>query len=398
MMKKILTFLLFVLIGVAALGCDFVSGNDTGLSDELYQTFMDFNLNTLEKVGTEENFLYSPLSLYYSLAILYAFSSDVAEEELNTLLGMTKEDILAQIQTLTNQLPKTDEYTDFFLANTVYYDNTESVYVSDIMEEYQSVYPYELDEVDFPSGEAGRRLAEKITEGTDGFLTLTESDFDYLRDFSFLINNTIYYRGSWALPFDNEVTQDGTFYALDGSEEIVQMMNKTTFSKYYESNQAKAAQIMFKDGSSMIFILPDENQSITELLSDSTEMMKIIQPSTYYESSHLIFSVPKFEFFSEFKLKETMKSLGLSSIFFPSRSNFSQIVDSEFFVENISQITKIQVDEEGVKVAASTTIYSSTTSVTIDYIEFNVNRPFLYVILSPDEIPMFFGGMSSIQD
>lgn len=396
-MKKVLISFLFLILGLSVIGCDFVGAENIEYTDDMLSDFIDFNLNTLSEIDTDDNFLYSPLSLYYCLSIAYSYSSDVAEQEFETLYGITKDEMLNQIAALANKLPKSDDYTDFYFANTVYYDNTSGIYLPEGLEDYIQAFDYELAEVDFPSGDAGRRLIEKITEGTDGFLTPSENDFEYLKDMSLLINNTIYYRGSWRTKFSPESTEDGTFFLSDDSEQIVSMMKKLdSNSAYYESDHVTAAQKFFMDGSSMIFVLPNEGLSLSDIINNHNEMMKLIQPDTYFTHSSILMTIPKFSFYSDFKLITPLNNLGLNSIFSPSRTNFSLISNSELYVDTIQQITKIQVDEEGVKVAGSTTSGVTTSTGPVEIIEFIVDRPFIYIILSPDEIPMFFGAMYSI--
>lgn len=394
-MKKILSILLLVLAGITLVGCMEIQGQETEYTDEMLDSFIDFNLKTLDVIDTDDNFLFSPLSLYYALAILYSFSSDTAESDLNELFGITKDDMLTQIEALADNLPTSDEYTDFNMGNFVYYDNSYNNYLINGLGQYESVFPYELDELDFPSGDAGKQLVEKIDEITDGFLKLPESAFDYLKLMTFLINNTVYYRGTWKIEFNESVTEEKTFHSLGGIEQMVDMMTKIdNYSNYYESEKSTAVQNFFKDGSSMIFVLPDESISITELINDHVEMRKLLQPESNFELSTVRISIPKFTYINTILLKNPLQNLGLNSIWSPSRDNFSLITDSDFFIQDISQIAKIQIDEIGVKVAATTTIYA-TSSGPFEIIDFTLDRPFFYIILSPDEIPMFFGASVS---
>ncbi len=395
-MKKLLGMLLLVLFGVTLFGCEDVYGQETVYNDETLSSFIDFNLKTVDEVATEENFLFSPLSLYYAMSILYSFSSDTAETELSELFGITKDELSDQIDILSQSLPISDEYSDFAAGNFVYYDNSANDYKEDGLMQYQSVFQYELDEIDFPSGDAARQLIERICEVTDGFLNPTEDDFEFLKDASFLINNTIYYRGTWHTVYKEDSTEDKTFHALDGTEQTVSMMTKRTSStKYYESKKATAVQDFFKDGSSMIFILPDEGMSIKELLNNHNEMKKLLQPDMYFDFEPVEITIPKFTFEKTTPLKEPLQNLGMSSIWTPTRTNFSLISNSDFFIDDIFQMAKIQVDEVGVKVAASTTIIGATSAGPVEYIEFTVDRPFLYIVLSPENIPLFYGSIVS---
>ncbi|MBN2876490.1 MAG: serpin family protein [Bacilli bacterium] len=395
-MKKILGILLLFTLGSMLSGCTEVYAHDTEYSDEMFSSFIEFNLNTLDEVATDDNFLFSPLSLYYAMSILYSYSSGTAETELSNLFGISKDELLGQIGVLTEDLPVSDKYTDFSIANFVYYDNTYGEYIKDGLQQYKSVFPYDLEEVDFPSGDAAEKLVEKISDVTDGFLTPSADAFEYLKYLSFLINNTIYYRGTWSITYSEKYTEDDTFHSIGGTDQIVSMMTKRdNHSKYYESNKATAVQNFFKDGSSMIFILPEDHSTPLDVLNDHNEMKKLLQPDSYYEFKGVHITIPKFTFQNTISLNTCMENLGQTSIWEPSTTNFSLITNLPFSIEDITQIAKIQIDEVGVKVAAATTIVGSTSAGPSEIIEFKVDRPFLYVILSPDNIPMFFGSTVS---
>ena len=394
-MKKILISFSLLIFGLTLIGCSSVNAENITFEDDVISNFIDFNLDTFAELTNDENVVFSPISLYYVLAIAYSYSSNSAEEEVEALLGMSKTELMDQINLLNDRLPVSDDSTVFYFENTVFYDNSYVAYNTNIFEQYESIFHYELAEKDFASGEAGRRLVEKIDEGTDHFLSPTEEYFNYLKSSSLLINNTIYYNGTWRTEFSSKYTVEDKFYANDGSEQIVNMMKKLDYSaKYYESEKATAAQKYFMDGSSMIFILPDENMSITDIVNDQNEMLKLLQPNTYYTDASIMMTIPKFSFYNDLTLDDTLKNLGLNSLF--SGSNFSLITNDNINVDSIRQMAKIQVDEVGVKVAASTTM-NYTASLSVDkIIEFNVNRPFIYIIMSPDQIPLFFGIMYSI--
>ena len=78
----------------------------------------------------------------------------------------------------------------------------------------------------------------------------------------------------------------------------------------------------------------------------------------------------------------SLGKLGVNDAFDPAKANFSKIGEN-MFVSQISQKTKLKVNEKGTEAAAVTTIAVGTTSVAPNpepRIEFIVDRPFIFAI------------------
>ena len=65
---------------------------------------------------------------------------------------------------------------------------------------------------------------------------------------------------------------------------------------------------------------------------------------------------------------------------FAKNANFSKITDKELYVSDIHQTTFIKVDEEGTEAAAETDEILKCKEVIPDTLDFNMNRPFAYLI------------------
>ena len=93
-------------------------------------------------------------------------------------------------------------------------------------------------------------------------------------------------------------------------------------------------------------------------------------------------------------LKRVLKLMGVTSMFDPSKANFSEISKEELFVKDIFHRAHIKVNEEGSEAAATTTVIQGPRSLQQKVSEFRVDRPFIYIIYDiRNRIPLFVGRM-----
>jgi serpin B len=103
--------------------------------------------------------------------------------------------------------------------------------------------------------------------------------------------------------------------------------------------------------------------------------------------------MPKFEYQSEFGLKESLGQMGMSDAFDPGRADFSGI-DGGYgglFITEIRHKTFISVDEEGTEAAAATGVVVGTVSA-FPTKEIVINRPFIYLIRDVETGAILFIG------
>ena len=114
-------------------------------------------------------------------------------------------------------------------------------------------------------------------------------------------------------------------------------------------------------------------------------------------------SMPKFDVSSEFDLRETLTSLGVTDVFDPFASDFSPMTDDVdlVYLSKAQHDVRVAVDEEGVEAAAFTVMAMSGAGAPPDELEeidFTVDRPFLFVIMSSDNLPLFAGVVNRIEE
>ena len=172
-------------------------------------------------------------------------------------------------------------------------------------------------------------------------------------------------------------------------------MRQWTNTQCHYGNRFSAVSKKLNGGYTGIFVLPDEEVSLDELLHDS-QVYELafngrLTTSSYYQVD---LSMPKYDFAVKTDLRELILKLGIKDVFNEKVSNFS-IVGSSYkpVLSKAEQTTRFKVDEEGIEAATCVELGIVVAGITPKYDEviFKLNRPFLFMVLSMDAVPVFVG-------
>jgi len=141
-----------------------------------------------------------------------------------------------------------------------------------------------------------------------------------------VLTNAIYFNAAWEYPFDEDVTADGTFYLLDDGQVIVPMMKQTESFGYTDGEGYQAVELQY-DGRelSMVILLPEAGNF--QAFEEGLQAQKISDIISGLQSTGVALTMPKFEFDSEFSLKDTLAGMGMP-IAFSGAADFSGMTGS----------------------------------------------------------------------
>ncbi|MCL2462986.1 MAG: serpin family protein [Defluviitaleaceae bacterium] len=357
---------------------------DAASYDSVDETFLTavngFSYETASRLLADSggNANYSPISLYYALALAASGARGKTADELLSLLGVSGQSALsAQCGNLYRLLYKDTDYGKLQIGSSLWMASGikwKDAFVKNAAENfYASSYS-----VDFSDPETAEGMAAWIVSNTNGALNpQLEADPGMILS----ILNTVYFKDQWIDGFDETATAPGQFRLPDGSTADCDFMNQDTYSTGFTKGDGfTRATLGLKNGESMIFILPDEGVTPRELLS-GPEKVQAMFAAGDTDDGQVTWRIPKFSFHSELDdLADTLKNLGLRSAFEPD-ANFSGITDSPAFISRIRQETQIGIDEKGVEASAYTQIYYVTGAIQADHsAEMILDRPFIYGI------------------
>lgn len=357
------------------------------------QSLQSFGAKTASMLLGEgtANQTYSPVSFVYALGILGSGAQGSTQQNIVKALeadSMTEVSEGLHKFYLSNY--HDEENNALKIANSLWMQNDYSFHSSFAKNAAQDFYASSYS-VDFKKQETADAMAKWISEQTGGLLNPI---FEPNPDQVLSIINTLYFTGSWTNSFQAENNMIDKFTLADGTQmDVTYMTQELTGSSYYQTGKYTMVKLPFENGQTMNFVLPAEGASLSSLLDEET-LTQILeeQPEESVNYADVTVRVPKFSFDTEFNLNETCESLGLEELFDGS-ADLSGIADGDVAVSDVKQESHIEIDENGCKAAAYTKMDIMKMSLPIEmekYI-FSLDRPFLFVIESQDDAPLFVG-------
>jgi serine protease inhibitor len=203
--------------------------------------------------------------------------------------------------------------------------------------------------------------------------------------------NAVYFEAKWRYPFNKDDTYNGEFKLADGSNKICRMMKQQNEFYIFSDEKFTAVDLPYgNSGFSMTLLLPAANIDIETAISllDIDEWLKIISGMG---KSEIFVSIPKFKFEYEVEdLIEALTQLGMGICFDPLAADFRNInEDGGLYIDEAKHKTYVEVDEEGTKAAAVTSIGFGRTSSSASII---FNKPFFFAIRENKSQTLLFMG------
>lgn len=379
------------------------------LPEQFVRSYEEFVADTSPDILTEagkekQNVIYSPLSLYYALALAAEGASGETKEEFLSLLHYEDPEALsADCKTSFEsfyhvpreennhpnewgEYPQESRYT-LQIANSLWAD--EGMDVNETFLDRINEFSYaDLYQADLQKDETAQAMADWVKEKTNGVLTpaalpLGEEGLISLR-------NTVYFYDEWMDRFDKEQTAEDWFTCEDGIKVSSEFMNRTMGSHGFQRGENYTKSSLSLKNGQMTFYLPDEGVSVEDLIKTPEAFRKLFQGEEEWCSGEVIWKVPKFSYGGQLNLSEVLEHAGLSSAF-SEEADFSALTDqTSLFLSAVNQDAHIGIDENGVEAAAFTEISWAGAAMPTDRAEMILDRPFLYTIEHNGQI-LFIG-------
>jgi len=213
-----------------------------------------------------------------------------------------------------------------------------------------------------------------------------------------LFLSTLDFYDDWLNPFNEEDTRPDTFFISDNEKITCDFMNMEERDHPFMVGEDFISTVcVLKGHESMLFILPEEGLSVDDFIGEKGKLSEIIYgwtdeeaPVKKVSAGKVKLSVPKFAYENEIDLKETAEKMGIKKIFDKNSRAFSSFADEDIYLTDISQASKIEINEKGCSASSYTEIAAVGAVASKDEAEVILNRPFIY-ILYKDKIPFLAG-------
>jgi serpin B len=214
------------------------------------------------------------------------------------------------------------------------------------------------------AGETNDRIPELIPQGALTPETLL------------VLTNTVYLDADWALPFPSEATADGPFTRRDGSQVTVPLMHLQLSAGYAAGEGWQAVDLGYVGGEvAMLFVVPDAGR-FDEVAGASGTLFGEARGAL--ADTEIQLALPRFEFRTQASLPDTLRALGMTDAFDPSRADFSGITAGTLFISDVIHEVFVSVNEAGTEAAAATAVIMGRGAAPRDQVELTVDRPFLF--------------------
>jgi len=377
-----------------------VSPADEELLVEWNSAFaFDFYQALREKDG---NLFYSPHSISLALAMTYAGArGETAQQMADTLHFILSQDNLhPAFNNLDIELSKRgegaqgkdDEGFRLNIVNAIW-GQKDYNFLASFLDVLAENYGAGLRILDFIEETEKSRITinDWVSDETEGRIEdlIPQGAIDPAT--RLVLTNAIYFNAAWLYPFDEAMTADGPFYLLGGGQVTVPMMKLTESFGYTEGEGYQAVELLYDGGElSMVIFLPEADQF--EAFEGALNAQQVDTIIKGLQNTQVTLTMPKFEFDSDFSLKDTLAGMGMP-IAFSGSADFSGMTGSpDLYIDEVVHKAFVSVDEAGTEAAAATAVIMKETAMPAQPIEITIDSPFIFLIRDIDTGAILFVG------
>ena len=373
-------------------GATLVEGN-SAFAFDLYQ----------ELRGAEGNLFYSPYSISLALAMTYGGAHGETEEQMADALrfSLPQNQLHPAFNALALELDSRGEGAEGrdgegFRLNIVnaIWGQLDYEFLAEFLDLLAVNYGAGLRVLDFIGATEESRVTinDWVSDQTEGRIENLIPAGLISPLTRLVLTNAIYFNAAWEYPFEEDMTEDGIFYRLDGGEVTVPMMRQTESFGYAEGDGYQAVELPYDGGEelSMVILLPASGrfEAFEEAL-DAPQVDVIIESLEHRQVS---LTMPKFEFDSSFSLRDTLSAMGMPVAFSMSADFSGMTVDPELFIAEVVHKAFVSVDEAGTEAAAATAVVMVPISMPPEPAEVTIDRPFIFLIRDIETGAILFVG------
>jgi len=369
-----------------------VEGN-SAFAFELYQALKE----------EEGNLFCSPYSISLALAMTYAGArGETAQQMADTLQFLLEQERLhPAFNWLDAELAKRGEGAagkdgEGFRLNIVnaIWGQKDYEFLSDFLDVLAENYGAGLKILDFIAETEKSRLIinEWVSNQTEGRIEDLIPQGEISEWTVLVLTNAIYFNSAWAHPFNEDMTADGPFYFLDGGQVIVPMMKQTESFGYAEGKGYQAVELLYDGGElSMVILLPEAGKF--EAFEEGLQAQQVSDIINDLQDTQVALTMPRFEFDSEFSLKDTLSDMGMPIAFSLDEADFSRMTGNrELAISAVVHKAFVSVDEAGTEAAAATAVIMFKMAGPEPPVEVTLDHPFIFLIRDIETGAVLFVG------
>ncbi|MEM2089737.1 MAG: serpin family protein [Candidatus Pacearchaeota archaeon] len=348
-------------------GIQEVASSNNKFAFELYSRMKNY----------EENFFFSPYSIYAALAITYEGAKGKTAEEIKKVFHFPESRVLKpNFAAIYNSLNEEQKNCELKTGNALWIQKDHPL-LEDYKSRVEKYYGAKAANLDFTKEESRQMINNFIEEQTNGKIKdlIPKGSLDPTT--RLVITNAIYFKGTWLWEFDPKNTREMDFKVNQTKVVKVPMMcmkpDKPRFN-YVDLDDLQILELPYKgEKISMLILLPKENLERIDLTAEKIEEWKSKMEETKLDS----ICIPKFELKTKYLMNDHLKALGMPTAF-TIEADFSGMSKEKLFINFVIHQAYVKVDEKGTEAAAATAVTMVMTTQKMK--EFKADRPFIFII------------------
>jgi len=241
-------------------------------------------------------------------------------------------------------------------------------------------------EVDFMSDtEAARRAINSwVEKQTADKIRDLIGPRDISTDTSLVLTNAIYYKGAWLHPFHEQATQkEGVFTAAGGRKVTVPMMTQSESYRHLDGGSFQMLELPYSGNQRTMLVLLPKAVDGLGALEASLNVEALDGWVGKLARTKVNLQLPRFRLEESFQLGDTLKGLGMSLAFDPSKADFSGMTGRrDRAISAVIHKAFVDVNEAGTEAAAATGVVMTRAMAVRPEkpVEFRADHPFLFLI------------------
>jgi len=278
------------------------------------------------------------------------------------------------------------------LANSVWLrPNTEPLqaYISAA----QGAFDAQVKTIDFAQPASAEKINAWVKGATQGVIPSVVDELDPQTEF--MLINTTYFKGKWAVPFDAAHTGPAPFTRADGSKHDVPMMNAALRLQYADGPQWHAVMIPYRGERFAMIVMTAKDPTKDPVKSSdvraglgSSEFMAALE-TINWRNQEVMLRLPRFRAEFGADLTPLLMRLGLRDALGPN-ADYRKITKEPLRATTVLQRALVEVTEEGTEAAAATTVTGSRSIG--QHVAFSADRPFFFGIIDTQTGTVLFIG------
>lgn len=344
-----------------------------------------------------KNTVCSPLNIYFALAMLAELSGGNTRAQVLSLLGAPDlETMRTQANRVFNANYRNDGSARCILADSLWLNENVTFHKNTLQtlaeQYYASTYRGKPGTEDFD-----KAIQAWVNGQTGGLLQDVVAGIETDPLTVLALYTTACFGDKWQAEFPADATKRDIFHGPGGDTEADFMHETDLWGEYYWGQHFGAVKKDLQQGGSVWFVLPDKDILPEDLLQDEEALRFLFTANKYNDwnnkkSLRVNLSLPKFDVSSQLSLKEGLQKLGVTDCF-SEKADFSPLTDDKpIAVSAVNHGARVIADEKGVTAAAYTEMMLVGAAMPPeDEMDFTLDRPFLFAVMSDDNMPLFVG-------